>query len=151
MNHKAEVAIGFGVNMKNYFVDNCLSLHQPPQTHIIHVQRTWVVHVQNHPLWRGVKGGPFLPSPSPFSPFSLRPFSLLLFSLLPPPFSILPPPFSLLSLPFLPSPSPFILSPAPLSPALPPPVPPSIVSPHFQHYQNCKHVNPSQCFREMKV
>ena len=25
------MAICFGVNMKNYFLDNCLSLHQPPQ------------------------------------------------------------------------------------------------------------------------
>ena len=27
----AEVVICFGVNMKTYFLDNCLSLHQPPQ------------------------------------------------------------------------------------------------------------------------
>ena len=46
--YKTEVAIGFGVNLKNYFLDNSLSRHQPshpPQTQIIHVQRTWVVHV----------------------------------------------------------------------------------------------------------
>ena len=34
----AEVAIYFGVNMKTYFLDNCLSLHQPPPpTHIVHI------------------------------------------------------------------------------------------------------------------
>ena len=45
LNHKTEMAIGFGVDMKNYFLDNCLSLHQLPPTHIIHVERTWVVHI----------------------------------------------------------------------------------------------------------